>query len=138
MGSRLSGTACEDYNLCPRYARACSRTAKEGTDPMHGFSLRLRLVGSVLLLGGCINAQNTRMPTLAVGDPRATRQGYQVHDPLPDIHDGGGYMNDAVPRGFDRQRTEPRQAADRAASVGYAPRGFSNPSTAQPGNVVAP
>ena len=122
---------------------------------MNGFSLRLRLVGSVLLLGGCINAQNTRMPTLAVGDPRATRQSYQVADPLADIHPGGGFMNDAVPRGFDRPRTEPRQAADRAASVGYTPRSWGNPnppppaqgntntitpggSSTTPGNVVAP
>lgn len=104
---------------------------------MNGFSLRLRLVGSVLMLGGCISSQNTRMPTLGVGDPRAERQGYQVHDPLPDLHSGGGYMNDAVPRGFDQPRSEPRQANDKAASIRFAPRQPSG-SRNDPGNVVVP
>ncbi|HTI51042.1 MAG TPA: hypothetical protein VL475_08825 [Planctomycetaceae bacterium] len=79
---------------------------------MNGVSLAIRFAGlSALLLAGCVSSGNTRLPTLAYGDPKAERRSYAYQDPLPE-----GDVGPLVerPRGLDRQRSEPRRAMERA------------------------
>lgn len=102
---------------------------------MNGIWSRVQLVGcaSLLLLGGCISSQNTRMPTLAYGDPKAERRSYDYHDPLPD-RDSGPLVE--RPRGAERQRSEPRRTMEHA---NIRPMGGEMPpSEARYQNVVQP
>jgi hypothetical protein len=71
--------------------------------------LRISLVGCALLLAGC---QSTRFPTLSSRDTSVERQSLNYLNPLPD-RSGPGYQ--ALPRGFDYPRAEPRRAQERAA-----------------------
>lgn len=66
--------------------------------------------GLVLLVSGC--AGRTRLPSLGVGDPRAERNDYLYHDPMPegDI----GPLTSGRPRGFEVQRSEPRRAIEKS------------------------
>lgn len=83
------------------------------------------LMAGALLLGGCINARNTRLPTLGYGDPQSERDSYALHDPLPERESGPAMS--IRPNGFDRNRTEPRRVLEQST-----PRGL------MPGAVVAP
>jgi len=86
---------------------------------------------SLLLLGGCISSQNTRMPTLAYGDPRAERRSYDYHDPYAD--NSGPFVE--RPRGADHQRSFSRRAMEQS----YQPMsGSQPPSEARYQNVVQP
>jgi hypothetical protein len=71
---------------------------------------RSGLAGCALLMAGC---QTTKFPTLGYNpDVRAERQSYNYLNPLPD-RSGPGYQ--ALPRGFDYPRAEPRKAQEKAA-----------------------
>ncbi|MFN0054443.1 MAG: hypothetical protein ACKV0T_19885 [Planctomycetales bacterium] len=79
---------------------------------MDGFGKTIRWAGvAALLLAGCVTPQNTRMPTLAYGDPKTERQSYSYHDPLPETMNGPGVER---PRGAERQRPEPRRAIEQS------------------------
>jgi len=96
-----------------RQARAVLALAPaQGNDLMHRGLSRAALAGYALLFAGCISARDTRLPTLGYRDPRAERQSFNYIDPLPD-RAGPGYQ--ALPRGFDYPRAEPRRAQEQAA-----------------------
>lgn len=80
---------------------------------MNGVSVRIRFAAgmSLLLLAGCVSSQNTRMPSLAYGDPRSDRRGYDYHDPYPESR-VGPYVE--RPSGAERQRSEPRRTMEHA------------------------
>lgn len=98
---------------------------------MNGISLGIRLAACMTLLtvAGCAS-QNTRLPSLAYGDPKAERRGYDYHDPYPE-----GQVGPFVerPREAVRQRSEPRRTMEHAIDpiTGDRPQ-----STAQYPNVV--
>ena len=77
---------------------------------MKGLMVRIRLAGCAALLAGCVSPQNTRLPTLGYGDPRAERQSYVYHNPLPERESGPAIER---PRGFEFQRAEPRRTLER-------------------------
>jgi hypothetical protein len=79
---------------------------------MNGVSLAIRVSGlSALLLAGCVSSRNTRLPSLAYGDPKTELRSYVYQDPYPE-----GDVGPLVerPRGLDRQRSEPRRTMERA------------------------
>jgi hypothetical protein len=79
---------------------------------MKGVSLAICLFAlSALLLPGCISSRNTRLPSLAYGDPKTELRSYTYQDPYPE-----GDVGPLVerPRGLDRQRSEPRRTMERA------------------------
>jgi hypothetical protein len=93
-------------------------------DPMNRALLRMSLAGCALLLAGC---QSTRFPTLGYSrDTRAERQSLNYLNPLPD-RSGPGYQ--ALPRGFDYPRAEPRRAQERAAITEEITCGDTVPAT---------
>lgn len=101
---------------------------------MKGFWLRIRLAACAsLLTAGCISSQNTRMPTLGWGDPRAERASYTYHDPYPERETGPFVER---PRGADHQRAEPRRTMERAVN----PSGYGSmaPSAQRYQNTVTP
>lgn len=108
---------------------------------MNSVLLRIRLLGCAALLAGCISPQNTRLPTLGYNrDTRAERQSYNYLNPLPD-RSGAGYQ--ALPRGFDYPRDEPRRAQERSATTSQilGTGGVStgaNPSVSRYPNSVTP
>lgn len=77
------------------------------TRPVLGLILLLSLVAP---LSGCLNSRDTSYPQLQTGPPTFENRRYQVHDPFPDRSAGPDTMS--RPRGYDRQRTEPRRAVD--------------------------
>jgi hypothetical protein len=82
---------------------------------MNGVTLRIRLVGCALLLGGCISPRDTRLPTLRGNpDTRAERNSYGYLNPLPD---STGAIFYEQPRGFDLPRAQPRRAQDNFATT---------------------
>jgi hypothetical protein len=81
-------------------------------DPMNRALLRFGVAACTLLAAGCISPQDTRLPTLGYRDTRTERQSFNYLNPLPD-RSGPGYQ--ALPRGFDYPRAEPRRAQERAA-----------------------
>src|SRR5579872_2451630 len=81
-------------------------------DAMKGVLSGIRLAGCAALLAGCITPQNTRLPTLGYGDPRAERQSYTYANPLPDRESGPAIER---PRGFEFQRAEPVRSQERSA-----------------------
>ena len=92
-----------------------------------------------LLVAGCISPQNTRLPNLAFGDPRAERATYSYHDPLPE-RDPGAQMS-ARPRGFEIPRTQSRQARERNPDIGpLFPDGSAAavPQASRYGQIVQP
>jgi hypothetical protein len=99
---------------------------------------RIRLFICAALLVGCISPQNTRLPTLRPSSVAAERQSYVYHNPLPDNEVGQAID---LPRGFDRQRSEPTRVQERSAItdsiVGGSGGGASNnPSASKyPGSV---
>lgn len=105
---------------------------------MNGISHKTRAAGCLALLlaalplAGCISSQNTRMPSLAYGDPRADRRSYDYHDPLPESQVGPFVER---PREAVRQRSEPRRTMEHAIT----PMSGSLPqSTARYPDVVNP
>lgn len=79
--------------------------------------LRLRRLLSLFSAGaamfvicGCMNAQNTRFPSLYTWFPAAENEAFERTDPFPDP-DIGPSM-DSTPRGYDRPRSESRKAAE--------------------------
>jgi hypothetical protein len=91
--------------------------------------LRISLAGCALLLAGC---QSTRFPTLSSRDTNVERQSLNYLNPLPD-RSGPGYQ--ALPRGFDYPRAEPRRAQERAEITDAITSGdtvpASNPSVSR-------
>jgi hypothetical protein len=91
--------------------------------------LRISLAGCALLLAGC---QSTRFPTISSRDTSVERQSLNYLNPLPD-RSGPGYQ--ALPRGFDYPRAEPRRAQERAAITDEITSGetvpASNPSVSR-------
>ncbi len=68
------------------------------------------LCGS-LHLNGCLSPQETELPTvIPKHHPDVERKLYEYHDPFADSNLGPDI--DHRPRGFHRQRTEPRRSAD--------------------------
>lgn len=100
---------------------------------MNGISLGIRSAGclALLFLAGCAS-QNTRMPSLAYGDPRSDRRGYDYHDPYPESNVGPFVER---PREAVRQRSEPRRTMEHSLTPmsGDMPQ-----STARYPNVVTP
>jgi hypothetical protein len=98
-------------------------------DPMNRGLLRISLAGCALLLAGC---QSTRFPTISSRDTSVERQSLNYLNPLPD-RSGPGYQ--ALPRGFDYPRAEPRRAQERAAITDEITSGetvpASNPSVSR-------
>ncbi len=90
----------------------------------HGILLMTFLVTSAT---GCINAQNTRFPSLYTWMPSAENAAYERQDPFPDP-DIGPSM-DSTPRGYERPRSESRRAAEQRMFQGL-PVG---PENARPG-----
>lgn len=65
---------------------------------------------AILMMSGCMNAQNTRFPSLYTWYPAAENDAYERTDPFPDP-DIGPSM-DSTPRGYERPRSESRKAAE--------------------------
>lgn len=65
---------------------------------------------ALLAISGCMNAQNTRFPSLYTWYPAAENDAYERTDPFPDP-DIGPSM-DSTPRGYERPRSESRKAAE--------------------------
>lgn len=95
---------------------------------------RICCLGCAALFVGCISRENTRLPTLR---PSPT-ESYVYHNPLPDREAGQAVD---LPRGFDRQRSEPTRTQERRtitdSIVGASGGGSSNnPSASKyPGSV---
>lgn len=74
----------------------------------------LLLAGSLtalaLILPGCVNRANTRLPSLGWNDANYERRSYEYHDPLPDREGGRGVER---PRGYEIPRNETRRAIER-------------------------
>lgn len=101
---------------------------------MKGVSLSIRIAALVmLLLTGC-SSRNTRMPSLAYGDPKTERRSYDYHDPLPESMEGPFVER---PRDAMRQRAEPRRAIEHYNSISGV-EGDTEPSAARYPNVVTP
>ena len=77
---------------------------------MNAMLRRAGFLGCAALMAGCISPQNTRLPTLRPSSAAAERQSYVYHNPLPDREVGPPID---LPRGFDRQRSEPRRTLER-------------------------
>ncbi len=74
---------------------------------------QLSLLGAaaaMMVMCGCMNAQNTRFPSLYTWFPAAENEAFERTDPFPDP-DIGPSM-DSTPRGYDRPRSESRKAAE--------------------------
>lgn len=76
---------------------------------MQRFSKLIPVTG-LLLIAGCVSPQNTRLPSLSYGDPRAERQSYAIHNPLPERE---APFAGALPPGFDIQRSEATRTRER-------------------------
>jgi hypothetical protein len=71
----------------------------------------LLAVGIVMMLiSGCMNAQNTRFPSLYTWYPSAENDAYERTDPFPDPDIGPSLHS--TPRGYERPRSESRKAAE--------------------------
>ena len=64
----------------------------------------------MFVICGCMNAQNTRFPSLYTWFPAAENEAFERTAPFPDP-DIGPSM-DSTPRGYDRPRSESRKAAE--------------------------
>ncbi|HEY2252359.1 MAG TPA: hypothetical protein VGH74_14900 [Planctomycetaceae bacterium] len=73
---------------------------------MNAITRRICCLGFAALLAGCISPQYTKLPTL-----RPQPQDFTYHNPLPDREAGAAID---LPRGFDRQRSEPTRTLQRA------------------------
>ena len=71
---------------------------------------RLGAGAAMVVMCGCMNAQNTRFPSLYTWFPAAENEAFERTDPFPDP-DIGPSM-DSTPRGYDRPRSESRKAAE--------------------------
>jgi hypothetical protein len=74
---------------------------------------QLSLLGAaaaMMVMGGCMNAQNTRFPSLYTWFPAAENEAYERTDPFPDPDIGPSLHS--TPRGYDRPRSESRKAAE--------------------------
>lgn len=74
---------------------------------MDAITRRIWCLGCAALLAGCISPQYTKLPSL-----RPEPQDYTYHNPLPDREAGAAID---LPRGYDRQRSEPTRTLERAA-----------------------
>ena len=77
---------------------------------MRTHKLRWCLTACVLVAGGCLSPNFTRLPSLFPGAPAAERKSYELHDPLPSESEGP--ETQVRPRGFETPRSEPRQAVE--------------------------
>ena len=77
---------------------------------MNAIMRRIRFLGCAALVAGCITSQNTRLPTLRPSPPSDERASYVYHNPLPD-QEAGPPVD--LPRGFERQRSEPVRSQER-------------------------
>lgn len=68
------------------------------------------IAAGLLVVSGCVSQQNTRLPSLSYGDPRAERQSYAIHNPLPERE---APFAGALPPGFDIQRSEATRTRER-------------------------
>ena len=107
---------------------------------MHKIMRGIRFLGCAALMAGCISPQYTRLPTLRPSSAvAAERESYVYHNPLPDREAGPAID---LPRGFERQRSEPTRVQERSSItdsiVGASGGGGSNnPSASKyPGSVV--
>ena len=73
------------------------------------------IVAGLLGITGCVNPQQTRLPTLAASDPRTERASYRYFDPYPDRDSGP--LTYIRPRGFDINRTEARSTQERSVGT---------------------
>jgi hypothetical protein len=81
----------------------------------------LSTAATLCLCAGCITPSNTRLPTLGFGDPKAERQSYLAHNPLPDTEEPFAGGN---PRGFEHQRSEPVRTRERYVNpISLTPEG---------------
>jgi len=76
---------------------------------MNAITRRIGCLGCAALFVGCISPQYTKLPSL-----RPEPQDYAYHNPLPDREAGPAID---LPRGFDRQRSEPTRTLERAAKT---------------------
>lgn len=100
----------------------------------------LMLLGSVSFTG-CVNQRYTKMPTLAVNDPRAERANYRYFDPYPERDLGPLPQGSGRPRGFDMNRAEPRRAQEQSmggAGGGVMPTTWDYERVGRYNDVVRP
>ncbi len=94
--------------------RPCFTTRKLRADrEAYGLSTRLRVITIVVLLAsvsGCMNPRFTRFPTWSSSFPSAENAAFERQNPFPDSNFGPSM--DSTPRGYDRPRALPRQAAE--------------------------
>lgn len=91
---------------------------------MNGISRKICLAGCTLLLIGC---RNTQYPNLSPTQVNSERRSFAYHDPTPDTEAGPWIER---PRGFERQRAEPRRVVEKDAITNELIRGEG----AAPGN----
>ena len=85
-------------------------------------------------LCGCPTPTRTTFPTWQTGPQRAENERYQLHDPFPDRTAGPDTM--VRPRGYDRQRSESRQAIENTMPEGVrGGRAVPGPQFGPPGEV---
>jgi hypothetical protein len=96
-------------------------------DAMNAIVRSLGWLGCTVLLAGCISPQYTRLPTLRPSPADAGRDAYVYHNPLADREAGPAFD---LPRGFERQRAEPRRTIERdsitSQIIGTSGGGSSN------------
>ncbi len=104
-------------------------------DSMSRAFARMRWALCLGLLTGCVSSQHTRLPSLAYNRPDVERRSYEYHDPSPDREAGPEIER---PRGFERQRAEPRRINERAGNVTSAgvQSGLSPSAARYPNSVV--
>ena len=64
----------------------------------------------LVMISGCMNPQFTRFPTWSTSFPSAENAAFERQDPFPEPNFGPS--TDSTPRGYDRPRSLPRQAAE--------------------------
>ncbi len=84
---------------------------------------------------GCINPNNTRLPTVGTPPSAVEQRSYSVHDPFPDEDLAPNTFS--RPREFDRPRDEPRKILESRALLGLdpppcPPNSFNYPDTVRP------
>ena len=91
---------------------------------MNAITRRICCLGCAALLGGCISPKYTQLPTL-----RPQPQDFTYHNPLPD-REAGAQID--LPRGYDRQRSEPTRTLERAKITDEIIKRDGGPSGSNP------
>jgi hypothetical protein len=68
------------------------------------------LLACLLVAGGCLSPNNTRLPSWLSRPPAVEKKSYELHDPLPSESEGP--QTQVRPRGFETPRSEARQAVE--------------------------